>query len=183
MHIMDSDRDIVTQVAGFMALSARTAPKAKGEDFIVTRVLTGDEIATLARAMRSYGEEHGIGFFIRDAGNMAASAGCLLVGVRGQEVAGMNCQGCGFATCSAMLESLRERSEGIPYTGPNCVLRVVDLGIAAGSAVRTASLHNVDNRIMYSAGAAARLLGWLENSTLALGIPLSASGKNIFFDR
>jgi len=180
---MDSNRDIVMQVAGFMALSARTAPKAKGEDFIVTRVLSGDEITTLSRAMRSYGEEHGIGFFIRDAGNVAASAGCLLIGVRGQEAAGVNCQGCGYANCSAMVESLKGRSEGTPYTGPNCVLRVTDLGIAAGSAVKTASLHNIDNRIMYSAGGAARLLGWLEGSTLALGIPLSVSGKNIFFDR
>ncbi|MDD1716632.1 MAG: DUF2148 domain-containing protein [Methanoregulaceae archaeon] len=180
---MDNNRDIVMQVAGFMALSARTAPKAKGEDFIVTRVLSGDEITTLARAMRSYGEEHGIGFFIRDAGNMAASAGCLLIGVRGQEAAGVNCQGCGYANCDAMVESLKGRSEGTPYTGPNCVLRVTDLGIAAGSAVKTASLHNVDNRIMYSAGAAARLLGWLGGSTIALGIPLSVSGKNIFFDR
>jgi uncharacterized ferredoxin-like protein len=183
MRIMNPDTDIVTQVAGFMALSARTAPKAKGEDFIVTRILSGDEIATLAGAMKSYGEEHGIGFFIRDAGNMAASDGCLLIGVNGQQPAGVNCQGCGFASCSAMVESLANRPGGTPYSGPNCVLRLADLGIAVGSAVKTASMHNLDNRIMYSAGSTARLLGWLGESTIALGIPLNASGKNIFFDR
>ena len=146
-------------------------------------ILSEDEIATLARAMKRFGEEHGIGFFIRDAGNVASSDGCLLVGVNGQKAAGVNCQGCGFVSCSAMVESLKDAPEDTPYYGPNCVLRVADLGIAVGSAVKTASIHNVDNRIMYSAGATARLLGWLGDSTVALGIPLNASGKNIFFDR
>lgn len=183
MRIMDPDTNIVLQAAGFMALSARTAPKAKGEDYIVTRILSKDEIATLSKAMKTIGEEHSIGFFIRDAGNVAVSDGCLLIGVNGQKPAGVNCQGCGFVSCSAMVESLKDASEDAPYAWPNCVLRVADLGIAIGSAVKTASIHNVDNRIMYSAGATARLLGWLGESTVALGIPLNASGKNIFFDR
>jgi len=59
---------------------------------------------------------------------------------------------------------------------------LVDLGIAVGSAVKTASFHNVDNRIMYRAGIAAKSLGMIE-SNIAYGIPLSATGKNIFFDR
>ena len=61
--------------------------------------------------------------------------------------------------------------------------RCLALGIAVGSAVRTASLHNVDNRVMYSAGVTALALGLLGDCTVAYGIPLSASGKNIFFDR
>ena len=69
------------------------------------------------------------------------------------------------------------------FTGPNCAVRMADLGIALGSAVKTASLHNVDNRVMYSAGVTALALGLLEDCTVAYGIPLSASGKSIFFDR
>ncbi len=56
------------------------------------------------------------------------------------------------------------------------------MGIALGSAVETASLLNIDNRIMYRSGVVARgmnLVDW----DFVMGIPLSVSGKNIFFDR
>lgn len=69
------------------------------------------------------------------------------------------------------------------YCGPNCVIRMADLGIALGSAVKTASIHNVDNRIMYTAGVGALSLGWMEGCNVAYGIPLRASCKNIYFDR
>jgi len=60
--------------------------------------------------------------------------------------------------------------------------RLIDLGIALGSAVKTASEMNVDNRIMLSVGMAAQELGIL-NAEVVLGIPMSIKGKNIFFDR
>ena len=41
----------------------------------------------------------------------------------------------------------------------------------------------VDNRVMFSAGAAALELGWLGQAGIAMGIPLSARGKSIYFDR
>lgn len=60
-------------------------------------------------------------------------------------------------------------------------IRLVDLGIALGSAVKIASTLNVDNRIMYSAGRAAEELGIIEGKIY--GIPISVKGKNLFFDR
>jgi len=60
---------------------------------------------------------------------------------------------------------------------------MADLGIALGSAVKTASLNNVDNRIMFTAGTSALSLGWMAGCNVAYGIPLSASGKNVYFDR
>ena len=61
---------------------------------------------------------------------------------------------------------------------------MADLGIAVGSAVKTAQIHNVDNRVMYSGGVAALNLGLFgKECTVAYAIPLSATGKNIFFDR
>ena len=59
---------------------------------------------------------------------------------------------------------------------------VLDLGIAIGSAVKTASMLNIDNRIMYSIGATAMKMK-LMDADMIIGIPLSATGKNIFFDR
>ena len=60
--------------------------------------------------------------------------------------------------------------------------KLVDLGIAVGSAVKVASDLNVDNRIMYSIGVAAKQMGLLDAEEIQ-GIPLSVTGKNIFFDR
>lgn len=179
----DEEEGLRTAVA-LMALSARTAPKGKGMDSIVTRIVMKDELPALAAGMRAFGEEHSIGFFLRDAGNVAASGACLIIGIRGQETLGINCQGCGYPSCAAMAEACREREEtGSPFSGPNCVIKMADLGIAVGSAVKTASLHNLDNRVMYSAGVAARSLGLVPGCTVAYGIPVSATGKNIFFDR
>jgi len=58
----------------------------------------------------------------------------------------------------------------------------MDLGIALGSAVKMASELNVDNRIMYTVGAAAKDLQIMDADGM-VGIPLSMTGKNIFFDR
>jgi uncharacterized ferredoxin-like protein len=60
--------------------------------------------------------------------------------------------------------------------------KLIDLGIAVGSAAKVASDLNVDNRIMYSVGVAAKELGLVDANEIQ-GIPLSVTGKNIFFDR
>lgn len=68
--------------------------------------------------------------------------------------------------------------------GALCSFNSGDLGIAVGSAVSVATDHRVDNRIMYSAGKAALELGLLgDGVAIAFGVPLSATGKNPFFDR
>ena len=48
--------------------------------------------------------------------------------------------------------------------------------------MKTASLLNVDNRIMYRIGVLARKMGFTQDDVV-MGIPLSAQGKNIYFDR
>ena len=60
--------------------------------------------------------------------------------------------------------------------------KLIDLGIAIGSAVKVASMLNIDNRVMYSIGLAAMKMDLLEADAIQ-GIPLSIKGKNIFFDR
>ena len=177
-----AEKRAVETVAGLMALSARTAPKGKGQDALVIRVLVGDEVKELSRGMEALGKEKGIRFFLRDAGNVGASDACLLLGSRREPTAGLDCGACGFATCAEMLMEDPAKNETL-FAGPNCAVRMADLGIALGSAVKTASLHNVDNRVMYSAGVTALSLGLVEDCTVAYGIPLKASGKNIFFDR
>ncbi len=44
--------------------------------------------------------------------------------------------------------------------------------------------QRIDNRMMFSIGVAALELGWFEKGVaMALGFPLSATGKSPFFDR
>ena len=174
----------VEMVAELMALSARTAPKGKGQDSIVIRVVAGEELRMLSAELHRLGEARGIKFFLRDAGNLEQSDACVLLGCRGKDFAGMDCGGCGYETCQQMLEAQRNFQEKEkPFHGPSCVIKMADLGIALGSAAKTASLHNVDNRVMFTAGVAALSLGWLEGCNIAYGLPLKASGKSIYFDR
>ena len=76
---------------------------------------------------------------------------------------------------------------GVDFGSPieewiNFKAKLIDLGIALGSAVKVASELNVDNRIMHSIGRAAMKMGLLKADEIQ-GIPLSIKGKNIFFDR
>jgi len=76
---------------------------------------------------------------------------------------------------------------GVEFGSPvedwiNSKAKLIDLGIAVGSAVKTSSELNVDNRVMRSVGEAALKMGLLKADEI-IGIPLSVKGKSIFFDR
>jgi len=169
--------DTLKYVAELMALSARTAPKAKGEDFVTIKVLTGDDIQKLADAMEEFGRESGKANFDRDARNVRDSGAVLLLGLYEATSLGLNCGACGFSRCADL-----KKVEGPEFAGGICAWRLIDLGIAVGSAAKTASILNADNRVMYRIGVAARKLGMVEGDVI-IGIPLSATGKSIYFDR
>jgi uncharacterized ferredoxin-like protein len=181
---MDESEEAVRLAVSLMAVSARTAPKGKGKDSLVTRAVRRPDLPLLAGEMTRLGEDRAQPFFIRDGKNIAASEACLLIGIQGQEALGLDCTGCGYQSCAAMEAACRNTViDGSPFLGPNCIIKISDLGIAVGSAVKTASLLNLDNRVMYTAGVAGLSLGWMEGCTVTYGIPVSVRGKNIFFDR
>jgi uncharacterized ferredoxin-like protein len=159
-----------------MALAAKTAPKTRGEDHIRIRILDAKEARGLAALMDRYGQETGAANFDRDAKGVRASGAVLLLSLE-NKTAGMNCGACGHRRC----EELASADVG-EFAGPLCAWRAIDLGIAAGSAAKTAAIFNADNRIMYRIGVVARKEGLIEGE-LVIGIPLAAGGKNIFFDR
>ena len=119
--------------------------------------------------------------FRRDAKNVRDSEAVILVGLRQNRSVGLNCGACGFKKCADFDKT--EKKLGKDFEGPQCVFKCLDLGIALGSAAKIASLLNVDNRIMYRIGTAAMKLKMLQDATIIIGIPISASGKNIYFDR
>ncbi len=166
-------------VAQLMTIAAQTAPKTAGQDYVLTKLITGDEVKRLGEAMLAYGQKTGKKRFDRDGGNVLKSEAVVLVGYRAPGTVGLNCGACGFATCEALTAQPAFEGE---FKGPVCAYRLLDMGIALGSAVKVASLLNVDNRIMYRIGAVARdmkLVDW----DFVMGIPLSATAKSIYFDR
>ena len=163
-------------VADLMAISARTAPKAAGQDYVVTAIVEGEDLQSLADKMFEFGERTGKANFDRDGNNVRHSAAVLLVGIKDAKHVGLNCGACGYEKCVKI-----NTFEG-EFKGPHCAYRLLDMGIALGSAVKTASLLNVDNRIMYRVGVVAREMGLID-ADFVMGIPLSVTGKSIYFDR
>lgn len=155
-------RDGMLITANLMAVSAKTAPKARGRDNIVVKVLsTHEELEALARKMEELAKDFG-DFFLRDAQNVRNSSAVVLIGCKLIELG---------------LKKPRNWS-----LDADTVCNLVNLGIALGSAVKTASMMNVDNRIMFSAGVAAQELKLLD-ADYVFAIPLSATSKSIYFDR
>jgi len=161
-----------------MELAARTAPKAMGKDFLETVLLTDEQRMLLGEEMVAHGKNENIIGFMRDGQNVLDADAVVLVGLLPHLGVGLDCGACGMPGCA----EFNTRSVSKEFRGPNCALRLLDLGIALGSAAKVASIHNVDNRIMYRVGVSAIKMG-LSQSNICHGIPLSATGKNIFFDR
>ena len=180
---MTTEQDAVKTVAGLMVLAARTAPKACGLDSIKTGILTGKDQQALGNRMISAAKETGMDFLRINGEQVKASDATVLIGVEGTKTLGIDCGGCGYAGCAEMVKAQKgKKHRDSAYAGPNCVIKISDLGIAVGSAVKTAQIHNVDNRVMYTAGFVALKAGYLDGCSVAYGIPLRASGKNIYFD-
>lgn len=169
----DAELSAVLLVANAMCAAARTAPKAKGDDFICSCVLTGEDKEKLAKEMYNVGERDSIGFFMRDSGNVTSAQAVVLIGAKNvQRGLGEMCQNCGYDNCVECA-----KNNGV------CSFTSLDLGIAVGSAVSIAADYRIDNRIMFSCGAVAKEMGILPEAEFIMGIPLSVSGKSPFFDR
>lgn len=162
----------VREVASKMMIAARTAPKTKGADVLEIATFTGQEVEQIAAKMKELGPKLNKMFFLRDADNILASDAVVVIGAN-IKIAGLDCGLCGFETCADKL-SLADAP---------CAFNAVDLGIAVGSAVSMAADCRVDNRVMYSVGVAIKELKMLRNSSVILAIPISSTGKNLFFDR
>jgi uncharacterized ferredoxin-like protein len=172
-------QDAVETVCQLMAVAAITAPKTKGEDFVEVLAVTGENLRSLGQAMIAYGEQSGKKNFDRDGSNVLKSDAVVLIGLKVSTTAGLNCGACGYDLCDELLGTPPSRGE---FAGPFCAYRLLDMGIALGSAAKTAGLLNADSRIMYRIGVAARQTG-LVDWEFVLGIPLSVTGKSIYFDR
>jgi uncharacterized ferredoxin-like protein len=163
-------------VAELMCIAARTAPKSAGQDFVVTQILEGADCWKLGEAMIRFGQRTGKHNFDRDGNNVKDSPVVVLIGLKNAKALGLNCGACGAEKC------IQPGTFQGEFQGPQCAFRSLDMGIALGSAVKTAGMLNVDNRIMYRAGVVAREMGLID-ADYVMGVPLSVTGKSIYFDR
>jgi uncharacterized ferredoxin-like protein len=180
-----SENEAALVAAKLMAAASRTAPKTRALDSTETLVLDGEDIEKLAQAMESKAERmpaHNAAILKGNAQNVRVSSCVLLIGVTGEPKRldrPLDCGACGYDSCERLSKA---RLKTRDFSGPTCVFQAMDLGIALGSAVKMASELNIDNRMMYSIGVAAKDIHLLESDVI-IGIPLSVSGKSPFFDR
>jgi uncharacterized ferredoxin-like protein len=185
--------DTVRQVAKLMAASAITAPKSGGQLFLQGKHLfietivvdDADTLHQLAAWLRARGKERREAIWFRDADVAEAVDAVLFVGLSAWYPPNYDCGACGYATCAEFLHAtkrLRDASDELEFAGPTCNLRDIDLGIAIGSAAKTAAIHSVDCRCQTRIAVAARKLGVI-HADVAAGLALSLTHKAIGFDR
>jgi uncharacterized ferredoxin-like protein len=168
-------KETILELAKQIVVAVRTAPKARGLNNIASAIITGENIIRLSDKMNDIGKKNDVQFFQRDAQNLVDGAlAVVIIGCKINSVGLSVCGLCGFNNCDE-----KSKFPNIP-----CVFNTIDLGIAIGSAVSSAADLRIDNRVMYTIGMAARELKLLdEDYNIIMGIPLSASSKNPFFDR
>ena len=185
--------DTVRQVAKLMAAAAVTAPKSGGQLFLqgkpmfIETVIVDDRttLGRLSAWMRARGKERRESIWFRDAEVADAIDAVLFVGVAGWYPPNYDCGACGYATCAEFLhetKALRDASDELEFAGPVCNLRDIDLGIAVGSAAKTAAIHSIDCRCQTRIAVAARKLAVIQ-ADHAVALSLSMTHKSVGFDR
>ena len=135
----DMESRAVLDTAAKICAAARTAPKTRGMDGLVTCVLTGEDKSQLAAQMRKLADELDYAFFNRDADNVDASDAVVLFGMeevrRGLDA---GCQYCHFESCADCTEK-----DGL------CAWDAIDIGIAIGAGTDIA-IDSADIVLMHS---------------------------------
>ena len=135
--------------------------------------------------MRARGKERREAIWFRDADVAEAIDAVLFVGIVDWYPPNYDCGACGYATCAEFLHAtkpLRDDSAELEFAGPTCNLRDIDLGIAVGSAAKTAAIHSIDCRCQTRIAVAARKLGII-HADIAVALSLSLTHKAVGFDR
>ena len=187
IHSSQAEQEAIVTVAKLIMAAVTTAPKTRGVSAVSSALIQGEEKERLAKTMEEHGARKAFNtdIFVRDAAGVRLSAAILLIGVKGtmpkRPEKPFNCGSCGYPNCGEFIRAPKGK-RGEDFIGPICSFQAVDLGVAVGVAAKMAVELNIDNRVMYTAGAAAMDLKLLD-ADMIIGLPLSVSQKNIFFDR
>ena len=87
-------KDAVNMVAELMAVSARTAPKSAGQDYVDIKLAIDEERERIGKRMIELEEKEGRKNFRRDGNNVLASEALLLIGCKEAPALGLDCGAC-----------------------------------------------------------------------------------------
>ncbi len=164
-------------VAKLMELSANSSPKARENDLEILLVDEAEK-EMIVEEMFQLADKLDDESFSDKGEYIEKSESLMFIGLNEHDSLGLDCKACGFESCEDMENS--DKTEDI-FEGPNCIFKVIDLGLSLGYALNTADIHNVDSRLMIRAGMAAKSLG-LMSSKICLGIPLNVSKEKSYFE-
>jgi len=154
-------------VIDLMNISAQTSPKSSG-NFLETMVLDEAEKEMLAEELYQLSDEFMDETYSEEGDLVNSSDEILIIGLKNHPSLGIDCKACGYESCKDFSEA--EQTEQI-FEGPNCVFRLLDLGMSIGHALNTAETHNIDYKISIKGGLAAKNLG-LMDSRVCLTVPI-----------
>ncbi|MFO8109971.1 MAG: DUF2148 domain-containing protein [Thermoplasmata archaeon] len=155
-------------ISDLMTVRARTVPKASGESYMDIALLDDAEREILAEEMYQLSDELNDEDYSKYGKILEEDAqAVLLISLKEHPPLGLNCRACGFDDCD---EFKSVSAQGI-FRGPNCIYRLLDMGMALGSALDTASVHKVKASVMIKAGLAAKNIG-LSTANVCIAVPV-----------
>ena len=161
---MEDGMDIVARL---MVVSTMKANREDDSPDLEVTILEKVQRGILAEELFQMAEQKEDDDYTRVGEHVLNSGGMILVGLNDRTTRGLDCKACGFSGC----EELMSVETSDIFEGANCLFRVLDMGMALGSALRTADMHNVKTEIMPLAGLAAKRLG-LSQSRMVLAVSL-----------
>ncbi len=155
-------------VIDLMNISAQTSPKSS-DNFLETMVLEEAEKEMLAEELYQLSDEFQDEAYSQEGDFINSSDELLIIGLKDHPPLGIDCKACGYESCKDFSEA--DKTKQI-FEGPNCIFRLMDLGISIGHALNTAETHNIDYQISIKGGLAAKNLG-LMDSQVCLVVPIN----------
>lgn len=171
---MMEEADIIVRL---IATAAKNSPKALDESFLEISVLDEAEKEMLVEEMYQLADGRGDEIYTAKGEDLENSDSVILIGLNEHPGIGIDCRACGYESCESMENSENEKDI---FEGPNCIFRLIDIGISLGYALQNASKNDVDAKIMIKGGMAAKNLG-LSTSKICLAVAMmSPDGRGLF---
>jgi len=102
---------------------------------------------------------------------------------------GFDCGACGFKTCREAVINCQNRlneTGGEPWgwlmKGPSCIWRLVELGIAMDWSAAAVHRYNVESRVAMVPGTAFLRMGYMEDCTLVVVVPIGPCKERWYFN-
>lgn len=178
------------EVAKLCAIAVYKAPQITGLMKYQTMVITGEDLEPIIEALAALGRTWAfclLSFMMWNPLYLEGRPPVLLLigGNLRQSELNWNCGACGFKNCAEFNRYAKEIKPPARYMmqGPTCHWKLIDYSIACDWACAAAWHYNITNRIEAATGMAAAAVGYLENCSILLGLPLGPCEDLYWYNR